>query len=86
MTKTSRIFYIDSEVVELLKNEANMSLLVNNLIRQHYDLDSSAEALEKKRSELESSLEEIKSQLVLIEKKLKEAKNNKKKGYIVRYT
>ena len=37
--KISKTFSIDLDVYDALKHEANMSLIINNFLRQYFDLD-----------------------------------------------
>jgi len=73
--KILRSYTLDEEMVESLKNEANASLLINNLLRQHYG--STKENIAERIKEMNKELDVINAQSLEIHK-LEEEKSKQK--------
>jgi flagellar hook-associated protein FlgK len=73
--KVLRSYTLDIEVAESLKNEANASLLINNLLKQHYG--STKENIAERIKEMNKELDVIHAQSVEIHK-LEDEKSKQK--------
>tara|TARA_Y100001949_G_C15964954_1_gene321094 strand:+ start:1096 stop:1473 length:378 start_codon:yes stop_codon:yes gene_type:complete len=73
--KVLRSYTLDIEVAESLKNEANASLLINNLLKQHYG--STKENIAERIKEMNKELDVINAQSLEIHK-LEEEKSAQK--------
>ena len=83
--KIPKMLNLDSDIIKKLEKEANMSLLVNELLSKHYQQHITAEELEIQKAEMENNikLEQTKIKQIKI-KLIEKSKQDKFKG--VRFT
>ncbi len=83
--KIPKMLNLDSDIIKKLEKEANMSLLVNELLSKHYQQHITEEELQTQKEEIEDNIKLEQTKIEQIKNKLIEkSKQDKFKG--VRFT